>query len=142
MVDRAAFVEAYPYAGIYFTASEKVFHAEDFGSENMSPEELIICADSVYGYSLRNNAWGRFRIDNIQDTGLDTSAFEELILQPAYKNQILSLVQVHEDKRLKFDDFIKGKGRGVVFLLYGEPGTGKTLTAGTLFIRGPKSEWH
>ncbi|KAK8043847.1 P-loop containing nucleoside triphosphate hydrolase protein [Apiospora phragmitis] len=135
MVDRAAFVEAYPYTRISFTSSQKVFHANDGGAENMTTEELIICSDLVYGYSLRHNAWGRFRIDNMQDIGLDSSAFEELILQQTYKQQILSLVQVHEDTRLQFDDFIKGKGRGVVFLLYGAPGTGKTLTAGTLVMQ-------
>jgi DNA polymerase III delta prime subunit len=43
-------------------------------------------------------------------------------------------VQVHEDDRLGFDDMIKGKGKGMVFLLHGEPGVGKTLTAGELFL--------
>ncbi|KAK6863578.1 hypothetical protein PG995_000106 [Apiospora arundinis] len=129
MVDRAAFGEANPFLRTPFASSEKVFNAKDGGAMNMTPDELIICSNRVYGYSLRNNAWGRFHIDNTEKISLDSSAFDELILQRAYKEQILSLVQVHEDTRLQFDDFIKGKGRGVVFLLYGEPGTGKTLTA-------------
>jgi replication-associated recombination protein RarA len=29
----------------------------------------------------------------------------------------------------KFDDIIKGKGRGLVTVLHGSPGVGKTLTA-------------
>jgi len=28
-------------------------------------------------------------------------------------------------------DFVKGKGKGLTFLLHGSPGTGKTCTAGT-----------
>jgi hypothetical protein len=43
---------------------------------------------------------------------------------------IHSLVKIHSEKRLQFDDIIKGKGKGMVFLLHGEPGVGKTLTAG------------
>jgi len=43
---------------------------------------------------------------------------------------ILSLVEVHQDERMQYDDVITGKGKGVIFLLHGEPGTGKTLTAG------------
>ena len=29
-----------------------------------------------------------------------------------------------------YDDIIKGKGKGLIFLLHGPPGLGKTLTAG------------
>ncbi|KAK8126988.1 uncharacterized protein PG998_002747 [Apiospora kogelbergensis] len=132
MVDRKAFKDANPSLWMKFTASQKVFTADDGGANNMTSEELIICSDVVYGYSLRDNAWGRFHIDNMQQIDLDSCAFDELILQSIYKDHVRSLVQVHEDTRLQFDDFIKGKGRGVVFLFYGEPGTGKTLTAGKL----------
>lgn len=33
------------------------------------------------------------------------------------------------NKDVVFDDFIKGKGRGLNILLFGPPGVGKTLTA-------------
>jgi len=32
---------------------------------------------------------------------------------------------------LNYQDIVPGKGKGLVFLLYGKPGLGKTLTAGT-----------
>lgn len=42
---------------------------------------------------------------------------------------LTSLANVHtEDSR--FDDLIEGKSKGLIFLLHGEPGVGKTLTAG------------
>ena len=31
-------------------------------------------------------------------------------------------------------DFIKGKGSGLIFLLHGRPGVGKTCTAGESFL--------
>lgn len=47
------------------------------------------------------------------------------------KELIQSLITVHkrENASLGFDDLIKGKGNGLVILLHGAPGTGKTLTA-------------
>lgn len=32
-------------------------------------------------------------------------------------------------------DFVKGKGNGLIFLLHGKPGVGKTVTAGKYGIR-------
>lgn len=36
----------------------------------------------------------------------------------------------HDKENSDFDDIIAGKGLGLVFLLQGPPGLGKTLTAG------------
>jgi hypothetical protein len=36
-------------------------------------------------------------------------------------------------------DFVKGKGSGLIFLLHGKPGVGKTCTAGTSLL--PKVQW-
>ncbi|KAK8097411.1 hypothetical protein PG984_016550 [Apiospora sp. TS-2023a] len=129
MVDRGAYVAANPGSRKYLLSSRKTYSADDAGISNMTEEELIICSDLVHGYSFRSNSWGIFHIDNLEDITMNTTAFDQLILCNTHKQQILSLVKVHDDKRLRFDDFIKGKGRGVIFLLYGEPGTGKTLTA-------------
>jgi SpoVK/Ycf46/Vps4 family AAA+-type ATPase len=67
------------------------------------------------------------------------------MLPPTYKEMILSFVEAHPstasspdddestNKALetapKFDDLIEGKGLGIILLLVGNPGTGKTLTA-------------
>ena len=70
------------------------------------------------------------------------------MLPPTYKEMILSFVEAHPSsasppddgdestsKSLtpppppKFDDLIEGKGLGIILLLVGNPGTGKTLTA-------------
>ena len=68
-------------------------------------------------------------------------AFPSLMLPDGFKSLILSFVESQsidaEDKDNKdeeedidtFDDIIEGKGLGVIMLLVGNPGTGKTLTA-------------
>ena len=60
-------------------------------------------------------------------------AFKSLLLAAPQKKMIHSMIKIHKDERLQFDDLIKGKGKGMIFLLHGEPGVGKTLTAGACF---------
>lgn len=59
----------------------------------------------------------------------NTRAFESLALPDEQKTMLSSLVRAHTAE-LQFDDLVKGKGKGLIFLLHGEPGVGKTLTAG------------
>ncbi|KAG8702332.1 hypothetical protein FRC09_004798 [Ceratobasidium sp. 395] len=57
-------------------------------------------------------------------------AFDQLVLKQDYKKMIRALVETHagqEDGLAK--DLIAGKGGGMVMVLHGKPGTGKTLTA-------------
>ena len=57
----------------------------------------------------------------------NTDAFSSLLLPQSRKDLVHALVKNHGIDG--FDDFIKGKGKGLVFVLYGEPGVGKTFTA-------------
>ncbi|KAF4453640.1 P-loop containing nucleoside triphosphate hydrolase [Fusarium albosuccineum] len=113
---------------VCLSAEKKKFKPED-ASGQMTETDLIMCGTSVAGYSLRDNEWDTFDIDSISEVTFDTQAFDALILPDDQKQQILSLVSVHENERFSFDDLVKGKGKGMVFLLYGDPGVGKTLTA-------------
>jgi SpoVK/Ycf46/Vps4 family AAA+-type ATPase len=53
--------------------------------------------------------------------------FDSLELGQRQKTLIHSLVKEHSF--VEFDDLIKGKGKGLIGLLAGSPGCGKTLTA-------------
>lgn len=57
-------------------------------------------------------------------------AFERLVLDAKSKELINALVSVHILAK-KTADIISGKGNGLIILLHGSPGVGKTLTAGT-----------
>lgn len=52
-----------------------------------------------------------------------------LVLPPAQKTLDKSLVEIHSKDSTGFDDFVKGKGRGLIINLFGNPGVGKSLTA-------------
>lgn len=55
--------------------------------------------------------------------------FERLVLGKQKKDLIRSLVTQHTSQPTNFDDIVAGKGRGLIGLLCGPPGCGKTLTA-------------
>jgi SpoVK/Ycf46/Vps4 family AAA+-type ATPase len=57
-------------------------------------------------------------------------AFDSLVLDSSEKDLLLALVDRDEFRTAKpFHDFISGKGQGMIMLLSGPPGVGKTLTA-------------
>ena len=55
--------------------------------------------------------------------------FENLVLPPETKDLVRVLVKDHTLSEVGLDDFVHGKGRGLVVNLFGSPGVGKTLTA-------------
>lgn len=130
MVDCEAFSDARPSHQPFISSTEKQFLTKHGHHMEMTDQELMICADAVAGFALNDKKWGWFKVDTIQDIDFNDDAFDSLIFQDDPKRMMLSLVQSHSNEDLAFDDVIKGKGKGLIFLLHGEPGTGKTLTAG------------
>jgi hypothetical protein len=55
---------------------------------------------------------------------LERRRFENLVLPDKHKNMLRSLIAAHYEKA-GFDDFIKGKGAGLVVNLFGPPGVGE-----------------
>ena len=103
----------------------------DFNGEPIITDEEWCMFDSqVPGYSLSAKKWGFFELDYMIEFEYNVRAFESLALPDDHKAMLLSLVKAHSEE-FQFDDIMKGKGRGLIFLLHGEPGVGKTLTAGT-----------
>lgn len=88
----------------------------------------------VIGFSLTAKAWGDCLVDGLHDIEFSEDVFDRLVLPPDRKRLIKALVKHSSPKtdgpnKHNFQDLIKGKGEGTVFLLYGPPGVGKTLTA-------------
>ena len=81
-------------------------------------------------------------VDNVQPVTWNKRAYDRLVLPPRTKDLVKALVTVRSLQRGvkqglglagKRVDIIEGKGNGLIMLLHGGPGTGKTLTAGTIF---------
>ncbi|CAI7657647.1 unnamed protein product [Penicillium glandicola] len=94
-----------------------------------TPDPLC-CPPYEYGFSLSRKEWCRFFIDNIEDVQWKENAWDSLIIGDHEKLVLQSLVTSHsypEDSRNQ----TLQKGKGLVVLLHGSPGSGKTLTAET-----------
>jgi SpoVK/Ycf46/Vps4 family AAA+-type ATPase len=121
MVDRVSFNKMNPV----FSSFE--VHEEDKLLGSPKPDQYYLCASTVVGYSFARRMWGRFLPTGFSELKWRTEAFDYLVLAETKKKLIKSLVEFDRDQLIK--DVIPGKGGGCLLILYGAPGTGKTLTA-------------
>lgn len=99
--------------------------------------ERCLLPRRLVGFALRERKFVNVSISSIRHIKEQSKAFDMLKLDPGHKLMVRSLVKEHfrlKARREKGDDMInqdviKGKGTGVVFLLHGVPGVGKTATA-------------
>lgn len=113
------------------------------------PEQLRLMRHQVIAFVFRTRKWVRLEIDFIEDIDKSVEArnsgFDDLVILPKYRRLLVSLVDSHssnahkekqntkkEGKPLNQLDLVRGKGLGLIVLLHGPPGTGKTSTAETI----------
>ncbi|EMC99821.1 hypothetical protein BAUCODRAFT_30235 [Baudoinia panamericana UAMH 10762] len=95
----------------------------------LTDEQRMICTPLVRGYALKEKLWLQLFVNAVQDIEFNTRAFDSLVLPANQKELVLSFTETQQSYRSQFDDVIEGKGRGIILLLCGPPGVGKTLTA-------------
>lgn len=98
----------------------------------------------VAGFSFQTKAWGIVMVSGLRHITFNVDAFKRLVMPDERKKLIEALVLSHgrgaaaapgtaaDGSQLTKStkaDIISGKGEGSIFLLYGPPGVGKTLTA-------------
>ncbi|KAK1658313.1 P-loop containing nucleoside triphosphate hydrolase protein [Colletotrichum godetiae] len=111
--------------------------------------QFKLCPPRVLGYHLDSRTWLELNMGSYFASQIDgaqawesclkdikelrsSDAFNKLQLLPTQKSLIKDLVRYHSSgtsSKPMMTDIIKGKGRGLVILLHGPPGIGKTLTA-------------
>lgn len=95
----------------------------------LTDEQRMMANASVRGFSFAEKQWLDFFIDQTSAIEWNEQAFDQLVLPELQKHLVKALVSEHTQKETTFDDIIKGKGKGLVLVLHGPPGVGKTLTA-------------
>jgi hypothetical protein len=95
--------------------------------------QLMLCAPRVLGYVLKDKQWAQLAVTKLSDVEKEDA---KAVLNTLHlvgrengiskKNLLMALVRNHGKVMVK--DIVAGKGEGLVFLLYGEPGVGKTST--------------
>ena len=101
-------------------------------------EDRILLPNWVHGFVLRTRQWVTARVKDLHPVQFPND-FDQLILPDDHKRTLKALVEIHENARDKETqspvtagielDLVKGKGTGLIILLHGEPGVGKTSTA-------------
>ncbi|KAI9694330.1 MAG: hypothetical protein M1820_009019 [Bogoriella megaspora] len=103
--------------------------------KKLTHEQALCSPPRVLGYSMDKKKWMQLHVDNVKDWSLTNknNVFEnDLQLDQHYKDLVRKSVKSHETTKGQnrgIDDFAEGKGKGLVILLYGVPGVGKSLTA-------------
>ncbi|RGP60190.1 protein msp1 [Fusarium sporotrichioides] len=140
-------IDNLPPASVYPRPMEK----SNTGGLPLTSDELLITSYSVFGFVLRDRSWAKLDLaqlthvtDSTEDapavddeTEDDKTAFGQLVLPSGHKKMVLSLISQHfrnkatqrerdEDEQV---DIVRGKGKGLIILLHGAPGVGKTTTA-------------
>ncbi|KAF5709685.1 AAA family ATPase [Fusarium globosum] len=98
--------------------------------EDTEDPELLLCPPYVLGYSISRNEWCRYLVDNLRDVPWNKNAWSSLILDQEQKQVLRALVMSHKHPK-KTRNQSEQKGKGLVVLLHGTPGSGKTLSAET-----------
>lgn len=94
----------------------------------LPPYYQMLCRCRTRGYSLKFKKWLDFFVEQISEVVWNSTAFDRLVLPPDQKELIMSFSE-SQIAGSSFDDVIQGKGKGIICLLSGPPGVGKTLTA-------------
>ncbi|KAI0404020.1 hypothetical protein F4802DRAFT_569427 [Xylaria palmicola] len=105
--------------------------------DNLTDDEYLIMSYRVYGFVLRSRKWHDLDMAHVFEVAaLGTGeGFDELVLPPGHGDMVKSMIRQHlRDRRLASTnrdktDVVRGKGRGLIMLLHGVPGVGKTSTA-------------
>lgn len=107
------------------------FTKYDLLKPDSTPDELtlLLCPQHVHGYCLRNKVWKELNVTLLQPVAFRKNAWDRLVLNAEYKDIIQAVLSSYVDKTARLDDLVAGKGAGLVALLHGDPGSGKTLTA-------------
>ena len=106
------------------------------GPQALSDEDYALLPKRVYAFVIKERSFNLLDIDNLQPLEAQSDAFDSLLLDDINKKLIKSTVHAHFRRKevekqgieLLTQDLIRAKGRGLVMLLHGAPGVGKTAT--------------
>ena len=99
-------------------------------------DDLALLPRRLFSYAIRDRVFVPINVYDLTPIERQADVFDKLELRPEHKRHVEALVRTHFRKNeldahgeLRTQDLIRGKGKGVVFLLHGPPGVGKTATA-------------
>lgn len=98
---------------------------------HLTDDDYFVCPNTTVAFALDQKVWLKsVRIAKLQEVAWNGDPFRSLQFTDQAKRLVDRLVRGFNNRdEDTYDDIISGKGKGLVFLLHGAPGLGKTLTA-------------
>ncbi|UKZ66317.1 uncharacterized protein TrAtP1_007492 [Trichoderma atroviride] len=106
--------------------------------DSLTDDDFLIMPYRVFGFVLRSRKWAKLDLKYltpVDEVLKKKTAFDQLVLPTGHKDIVHCLVAQHfRDKAARVSDneevdIVRGKGKGLIILLHGAPGVGKTTTA-------------
>ena len=109
-------------------------------SSELTEDLILLLPNCVQGFVLGSRRWYYLNLANLRPITQHTEGFESLILPDGVARLVEGLVQTHDPQNTSSApsatveqkhqvDLVRGKGKGLIILLHGPPGVGKTSTA-------------
>lgn len=125
-----------------YIESDKYLRADRDQTVVPDGDDLALLPRRMLAYSLKDAKFVPVDVRYMKSLDQRNNEFSHLQLQEIHKQVIQTAVRSHLKRRpidrqiesgtsatVYTQDFIRGKGRGLLVMLHGEPGTGKTATA-------------
>ena len=130
----------------FVNSTKLLSYHRDILNPSLSDDYVMLLPFRVYGYAMLNRKWFPLNINLVSNitsgqAQMTAAGYDDLVLPEGHKKILQAIVknQVRDPKQIgsgqeedpdEFQmDVVKGKGRGLIILLHGAPGVGKTSTA-------------
>jgi hypothetical protein len=107
--------------------------------DELTPHQYLLCPFDIPAFVFRTRTWEKLHVSNFSVANFDSRMIDNLVMDAkrlkTLKALAKSFARLNKDEERMSEgqwsaDFVKGKGNGLIFLLHGKPGVGKTCTAG------------
>ncbi|KAK3683413.1 P-loop containing nucleoside triphosphate hydrolase protein [Podospora appendiculata] len=106
--------------------------------EELTNHQFFLCQFEIAAFVFKTRKWEPLHVSGFSEPDFDEGMIDGLVMNEGRKNTLKALSKAfarrnRNNEQLSNDmwaaDFVKGKGSGLIFLLHGKPGVGKTCTA-------------
>ncbi|KAI3321961.1 P-loop containing nucleoside triphosphate hydrolase protein [Xylariaceae sp. AK1471] len=106
--------------------------------DELTPHQYFMCSFETRAFVFKTRMWEKLHVRGFSEPKFDEDMINHLVMDPQRKQMLKSLaksfarINKNGEKLPQAPwtaDFVQGKGHGLIFLLHGRPGVGKTYTA-------------